>query len=50
VSESTFTLYLTLFILKLEHFYDHEYNTSKLSTSHVGSIFTVKTENFYAKN
>jgi hypothetical protein len=32
-SESTFMLYLTLFMLKLEDFYDQEYNTSELSTS-----------------
>jgi hypothetical protein len=31
-SESTFTIYLTLFMLKLENFYDHEYNTSELLT------------------
>jgi hypothetical protein len=43
VSESIFTLYLTLFILKLEHFYDH---TGELSTSHIGSVSTVKTEDF----
>jgi hypothetical protein len=32
-SESTFTLYLTLVMLKLEDFYIHEYNTSELLTS-----------------
>jgi hypothetical protein len=29
-SESIFMLYLTLFMLKLEDFYDHEYNASEL--------------------
>jgi hypothetical protein len=32
-SEPTFTLYLTLFMLKLEDVYDPEYNTSKLLMS-----------------
>ena len=32
-SESTFTLYLTLFTLRLEEFYDYEYKASELSTS-----------------
>lgn len=48
-SESKFTLYLTLFTLKFEDFYDHEYNTLELSTSHVRSIFVVKTDDFYLK-
>jgi hypothetical protein len=38
-SESTFTLYLTLFTLRLEEFYDYEYKASELSTS----------EEFYAQ-
>jgi hypothetical protein len=32
-SESTFTLYLTLFTFKLEDFYDYEYKVSELSSS-----------------
>jgi hypothetical protein len=52
--ESTFIIYITLFTLKLENFYDHEYNTSKLLTSLTLSrylrskqrIFTLETEDF----
>jgi hypothetical protein len=32
-TESTFTLYLTLFTLRLEEFYDYEYKASELSMS-----------------
>lgn len=56
-SESTFTLYLTIFMVKLEDFYDHEYNARKLSTSFMLArylrsklnIFTLKSEDFYAR-
>jgi hypothetical protein len=56
LSESTFTLCLTLFILKLVDFYYHEYNIRELSTSltlarYLQSklmIFMLKTKDFYA--
>jgi hypothetical protein len=53
-SESTFTLYLSLFMLKFENFYEHKYNALVLSTSltlawylrsKLGS-FTLETEDF----
>lgn len=56
-SESTFTLYVTLFMLKFGDFYDHVYNTSEISTSLTLAwyllsklgIFTIKSDNFYAR-
>jgi hypothetical protein len=52
-SESTFTLYM----LKLEDFYDHEYNASELLTSLMLArylwpklrMFMLKVEDFYAR-
>jgi hypothetical protein len=54
VNQYLITLYITIFMLKLENFYDHEYNTSKLLTSLTLSrylrskqrIFTLETEDF----
>jgi hypothetical protein len=51
VNQYLITLYITIFMLKLENFYDHEYNASELSmlARYLWSklmIFTLKMEIF----